>query len=63
MYILKRAMDSQAQVSRQPRFPLQAFTGNDFDFELWAVAVRRQMLATLKKREGSRSNWGRINQH
>ncbi len=27
------------------------------NFENWAVAVRRQMLASLKKREGSRSNW------
>ncbi|HEY9629171.1 MAG TPA: hypothetical protein V6C84_17855 [Coleofasciculaceae cyanobacterium] len=63
MYTLKRVMDSQTQVSRQPRFPLQAFTGStgtDFDFDMWAVAVRQQMLATLKKREGSRSNWGRL---
>ncbi|MBW4657354.1 MAG: hypothetical protein KME15_01665 [Drouetiella hepatica Uher 2000/2452] len=63
MYTLKRVMDSQAQVSKQPRFILQAFTGNDFDFDLWALAVRQQMMATLKKREGSRSNWGRIQQH
>ena len=28
-----------------------------FNFDAWAVAVRRQMLAALKKREGSRSNW------
>ncbi|HEY9699572.1 MAG TPA: hypothetical protein V6D10_20095 [Trichocoleus sp.] len=25
------------------------------DFDRWAVAVRQQMLAALKKREGSRS--------
>ncbi len=28
-----------------------------FDFDSWAVAVRRQMLAALKKRESSRTNW------
>jgi hypothetical protein len=28
-----------------------------FDFDLWAVAVRRQMLAALKKRESNRVNW------
>lgn len=35
------------------------FTGTDqhFNFDVWAVAVRRQMLAALKKREGSRVNW------
>jgi hypothetical protein len=40
----------------------QAFDSNrdasDFNFDRWAVAVRRQMLAALKKREASRSNWG-----
>jgi hypothetical protein len=28
-----------------------------FNFDVWAVAVRQQMLASLKKREGGRSNW------
>lgn len=28
-----------------------------FNFDMWAVAVRRQMIAALKKREGSRANW------
>jgi hypothetical protein len=35
------------------------FTGADrpVNFESWAVAVRRQMLAALKKRESNRLNW------
>ncbi|NJO79482.1 MAG: hypothetical protein HC827_13850 [Cyanobacteria bacterium RM1_2_2] len=28
-----------------------------FNFDMWAVEVRRQMIASLKKREGSRANW------
>jgi hypothetical protein len=28
-----------------------------FNFDSWAVAVRRQMLASLKKREAGRSTW------
>lgn len=28
-----------------------------FNFDSWAVAVRRQMIAALKKRESSRANW------
>jgi hypothetical protein len=58
-------MDSTVQVDRQARYPFQILTGSaetEFDFDLWAVAVRQQMLATLKKREGSRSNWGRMQQ-
>jgi hypothetical protein len=61
----KRVMDSTVQVDRQAKYALQAFTSSaemGFDFDLWAIAVRRQMLATLKKREGSRSNWGRMPQ-
>jgi hypothetical protein len=32
-------------------------TNQQFNFDVWAVAVKRQMLAALKKREGSRVNW------
>jgi hypothetical protein len=55
-------MDSKAQAIRQPISSLQQVIGTtspDFDFDLWAVAVRQQMLAALKRKEGSRSNWGR----
>lgn len=58
-------MDSNVQVKRQPSYSLEVFNGfvdKDFDFDVWAIAVRRQMLATIKRREGSRSNWGRLHQ-
>lgn len=38
--------------------PSSTTTDENFNFDLWAVAVRRQMLAALKKREGVRANWG-----
>ncbi|WNZ21840.1 hypothetical protein HJG54_02455 [Leptolyngbya sp. NK1-12] len=32
-------------------------TNQQFNFDVWAVAVKRQMLAALKKRESNRVNW------
>lgn len=51
------------QIKADERQRQSAFDGlfNDgslpFNFEMWAVAVRQQMLASLKKRESNRSNW------
>ncbi|MBD3884781.1 hypothetical protein IFO70_23890 [Phormidium tenue FACHB-886] len=58
-------MDSKAQAQQQPRHPLPTFTTHTqttAEFDLWAVAVRQQMIATIKRRESSRSNWGRTQQ-
>ena len=44
---------------KQRQVALEGFsrTEQHFNFDVWAVAVRQQMLAALKKREGSRVNW------
>jgi hypothetical protein len=58
-------MDSTTQAKSQPRSSLPVFTATTqttVDFDLWAVAVRQQMLATIKRRESVRSNWGRTQQ-
>lgn len=31
--------------------------GQSINFDSWAIAVRQQMIAALKKREGNRVNW------
>ncbi len=53
-------MATQPQGDEQKRKSFDAFvnsTDKNFNFDLWAVAVRRQMLASLKRREGNRSGW------
>jgi hypothetical protein len=46
--------EKQRQVAFEGRL-----NGSDqhFNFDMWATAVRQQMLAALKKRESSRANW------
>jgi hypothetical protein len=53
-------MNNKAQADRQQRQSFEGFSNSNdenFNFDLWAVAVRQQMLAALKKREGHRVNW------
>lgn len=51
--------NSENNQDKQPsRASEGSLSGNDpwAPFDLWAVAVRRQMLASLKKRESKRGN-------
>lgn len=53
-------VSNNAQGEMKQRQSLEAVVNqmqDEFDFDRWAVAVRRQMLAALKKREGHRSSW------
>ncbi|MBW4464421.1 MAG: hypothetical protein KME07_03140 [Pegethrix bostrychoides GSE-TBD4-15B] len=49
---------NQTQVEERQRLAAMDFQNKGrFNFDAWAVAVRQQMLASLKKRESKRSNW------
>lgn len=50
-------VSNQTQVEERQHLAAGFQDAERFNFDAWAVAVRRQMLAALKKREGSRSNW------
>lgn len=52
-------MVKQAQGDEKRQIALDGFsrTEQHFNFDVWAVAVRQQMLAALKKRESNRVNW------
>lgn len=55
---LRTGMNSGVKAEWQSDRPLKEVvttSGEPLDFDLWAVAVRRQMLAALKKRESTPS--------
>jgi len=49
-------VSNQTQVEERQRLSTDEFfeSAERFNFDAWAVAVRRQMLASLKKRESGR---------